>query len=340
MPETVITDRDLELEFGALLAAVAAERPVIDSGFAARLDEQMAKPRTRRERLTGWRPSPALAGGLATAAAAIAVAVPVALHDSPSSSTSATPTGSAPATVSSGAAAKQAAPAEDVAPVPPIGGSAGSVAPQARSRAVERSATVTLATPAGKVETAADRVVALTDEVGGIVISSNVSSGDDASGASANFDLRIPTARLRTFLRELSGVAHVRSRSQSSTDVTRETIDARERLADARAERTTLLRLLARAKSANETAALRTRLRIAAAEIAAARAGVRALGERTSLAAVTVTIEADATAGSGNDRDRLLPGLAIAGGAFVLGLLTWLLLSRATRRRREAVLGA
>lgn len=364
MPDP-ITDHDLEQEFGDLLAAVRAERPEMDGAFRAQLDERIARPPKRE--LRSLRPSPALLGGLATAAAAVAVAVPVALDAARDDTTGPTPTPStsiitpaAKSAAGSAGATESVAPAEPsaVAPEPLPPSDDGRLLPNRRSRSVERSASVTLSAPSDEIEKVADDVIRVTDEVGGIVVTSNVTSADDSLGR-ATFDLRIPTARLQTFLRELSDVAHVKARSQAATDVTRAVVSAGERLADARAERKALLRALAKADTANETASLRTRLRITAAEIAAARAGVRTLRERTSFSVVSVSVESDTSPSAGRhddgkwtpadawrDAKRVLEvlagialvGLAVALPAALLGGLVWLGIRRATRRRRERVL--
>jgi hypothetical protein len=360
---TTHTDAGLEREFGDLIAAVQAQRPKIDPGFAARLDERVARPRARRECVTGWRPSGPMLGGLATAAVTLAVAIPVAhdvIADHGAPATTVTDQSARIRSTGGATAGPEAGPAASgdarVAPEPAIGGSA---LPGRRDRRVERSASVTLSAPSDKIEDTADQVVRVTDDAGGIVVNSNVSSGDDATGE-ASFDLRIPTARLQGFLRALSQVAHVKARSQGTTDVTGAAVSAIGRLADARAERKSLLRLLANAKTTNETEAIRDRLRIAAQEIATARAGVVALRERTSESTVSVSVETDDSAASSHDgakwslgdawRDTKDVLTALAGGALVglalllpallLGLLARLGFGRAARRRRESALGS
>src|SRR4051812_13938789 len=126
MPEPTTLD-DLERELADLLAAVRSERPEPDPDFAERLDARLTAPRRRGP--LGWRPSPALLGGMATAAAVVAVAVPVALDCGHH-------TTSTPAARPGADAAVESAPAaKDVAPVPPAGG----VLPGRSARSVERS---------------------------------------------------------------------------------------------------------------------------------------------------------------------------------------------------------
>ena len=75
----------------------------------------------------------------------------------------------------------------------------------------------------------ADQITSVTNRHGGFVLSSSLSTGDE--GAGGDFELRIPSNRLRPALRDLSALATVRSQSQSGRDVTREHVTARDRLA-------------------------------------------------------------------------------------------------------------
>src|SRR5215218_8740110 len=131
---------------------------------------------------------------------------------------------------------------------PPGGGSPGSVG--RRNRAQERSAALTLAARPRAIERVADGILRVTDAAGGFVASSTVSGG---AGSGGSFELRIPNARLDKAIADLSRLADVRERTQSSRDITAETLTARERLREAKREREGLLRALARATTLNET---------------------------------------------------------------------------------------
>ena len=290
--------RDIDAELAELMTAVAADRPVPREEFARALDARAAggfgkqpvarTPRAARRLLRrGLRPLPLAAG---TGAAAFIVVVAIVAGggggdstggagDGARSSASEPGTAAAPAT----GAAKESAPASAIPPAP------GSTAPRARARKVERSASLTLAPPSGRVEEVADGVVRFTDRYGGFVFNSTVSSGDGA--ATASLDLRLPSSRLQQAIADLSKLAHVRSRSQASQDITARFAGPRGRLADALGERRALLRLLAKADTANETASIRARLRLAADRIDAARAALRRLENRVDYAAVSVSVE-------------------------------------------------
>ena len=154
--------------------------------------------------------------------------------------------------------------------VPPIAPDGGAL-PGRRDRRVERQASLTLAAGPERLDEVADGVIRVTDRVNGIVASSSVQSTDDDQGG-ASFDLRVPVGRLPETLAELSKLAHVRARTQSSQDVTAVHASAQERLREALAERGSLLRQLAAADAANESESVRARLRIVNGQIAVARA--------------------------------------------------------------------
>jgi hypothetical protein len=229
------------------------------------------------------------------------------------------------------------------------------VVPRVRNRQVEHDAALTLAARSDKVEDTADGVIEVTDRYGGFVLRSNVTGGDRSS-AGATLDLRIPADRLQPALRDLSGLAHVRSRTQSSQDITARFVSARSRLRDALTERRALLRQLAHATTANETASIRARLRISNREIAIARSNLRSLRNRIDFSKVGVTIEADDTLSSGGGSwtpgDALHDALGVLGVAagvalvtaavllpvLAIGLLVLLASRRIVRERRNRAL--
>ena len=156
----------------------------------------------------------------------------------------------------------------------------------------------------------------MTDTVGGFVANSSVASG---SGSGGSFELRIPNARLNKALAELSKLATVRERTQSSTDITAETVSARGRLREARREREGLLRALANATTLNETEAVKARLRSVNARIASARASVKRVANRAAYANVSVELVADrGGAAAPIDDGRWTPGDALRDAVRVL----------------------
>jgi hypothetical protein len=239
-----------------------------------------------------------------------------------------------------------------IAPAPPGGG----FAPGERARKIERSVGLELEAPADELARVADQVTAVTNRHGGFVLSSSLSTGGDAAGG--DFELRIPSNRLRPALRDLSGLATVRSQTQSGRDVTREHVTAKDRLQSARAERRSLLRRLEQADTDEEAEAIRRRLDLVAGEINGLRAQLRDLRLRTDYAVVTVALLAgengsNKEGGAGRTFDDALgdAGDLLVGTAGILirilalllpltliGLLLWLAAGPLRRRRRESAL--
>ena len=341
-------------ESAELPRLVRDARPRPREAFTAALDARVAagfpREKKRRRRLPSLPRPRVLYPALGLAATAI-VALVLATSLLGSGAGNGTPSDIRPA----GHALVEPTPTtpqgESVVP-PPSGGDAAG-APQ---RKVERSAMLDLATGAGGLDRVADGVIRATDASGGFVASSQVDAG--ATGGTARFDLRVPTDRLDATLAALSRLGHVRSRSQSTDDVTGAVVSARERLSDAQAERRALLRALGRARTSTQAEAIRARLRLARTEIASARGDLHALGGRTAFSSVSVTVSArgGGTSAGGtfgpddalHDAIRILG--AVAGGLLValavllpvaaLVALVWLGARTVRRRSRERALDA
>jgi Domain of unknown function (DUF4349) len=235
-------------------------------------------------------------------------------------------------------------------PLPPDGG----FAPGQRNRKIERSIGLELEMPVDQMARVAEQVTTVTNRHGGFVLSSSVSTGEDSAGG--DFELRIPSARLRPALRDLAALADVRTQTQSGRDVTREHVTAKDRLQAARAERRSLLRRLELATTDEEAEAIRRRLDIVAGEINGLRSQLRGLRLRTDYAVVTVSLfpndgdEGGAVGGSFDDAlgdagDLLVAvaGLIVRALAVVLplgliALLGWLAGRAVRRRQRESAL--
>src|SRR4051812_5753726 len=356
-------DPDLA-DLAELAILVRDERPAPDPAFANSLDERARRgfPRTpKRGRAFTWPKFTLPALGLAASVllvVVIATSVPNATDDSgaggASSSGTAAPPNTEQAAPSAGdesAARKQADSAGGAASASPA-----LAAPSAPHRYVERSAQITLATTPRDVEGAAAKVIAVADDLGGYVASSQVTSGEGGT-----FDLRVPERRLQRALERLSAIGKVRNRTQAAQDITGAVVSVRSRLKDARTERESLLKQLAKATTTNETTSIRARLRIVSRQIAAAKADLRSAKRRASTSSVSVTLEADKDAGGAAGGDgRWSPGdalkdagrvlevtasvLLVAGAvALPLGLialLVWLAARQASHRRRERALDA
>jgi hypothetical protein len=235
--------------------------------------------------------------------------------------------------------------------VPPTDG----FAPGRRDRKIERSIGLELEMPVDEMARVAEQVTTVTNRHGGFVLSSSVSTGKEAAGG--DFELRIPANRLRPALRDLTGLADVRTQSQSGRDVTRNYVTAKDRLQAARAERRSLLRRLELAATDEEAEAIRRRLDLVAGEINGLRAQLRDLRLRTDYAVVTVSLlpkdgDEDGGGAGGSfddalgDAGDLLVGvagvivraLAVALPLALIALAAWLAGRALRRRQRESAL--
>lgn len=171
------------------------------------------------------------------------------------------------------------------------------------TRKVESTGDLVLAARSDKVETVSDDVIALTDRFGGFVTSSSVTGGD-AANAGAHFELKFPAARFQEALAELSGFAHVRSRTQATQDITDPYSRARNRLAAARAERGRLRVKLAATASDGEAKVLRARLRTADRHVNAREAEFKQLRNRVNFVSLSLSVVADDSAAA-DDRGTI-----------------------------------
>ena len=196
--------------------------------------------------------------------------------------------------------------------LPPDGG----FAPGQRNRKIERSIGLELEMPVDQMARVAEQVTTVTNRHGGFVLSSSVSTGEESAGG--DFELRIPSARLRPALRDLAALADVRTQTQTGRDVTREHVTAKDRLQAARAERRSLLRRLELATTDEEAEAIRRRLDIVAGEINGLRSQLRDLRLRTDYAVVTVSLlPQDGDSGGGGAGGSFDDALGDAGDLLV-----------------------
>jgi len=332
-------------ELGELARLVRDDRAEPSGAFGATLDAEVKRGFSQgdpRRRASGprWRKgwgtwlTPALG-----ATAAVLLIVIVAVTGSPtggdeaSTSAGGDQSASSAAGQESGAAAPEpgrspgegATAAQDDAasfaePLPP-----GSVPPapapgSPRSdgrvrRAVERSASLTLAVRPRDMDAVSARVQEVTRRLGGFVAASTVDSS--AGGGSGTFELRIPTRELDAAMAALARLGQVRERAQRARDITAQAVSARSLVSDARTERESLLEQLGEADTVRETESIRARLRFVSREIERARAGVRRVRNRAAFSTVGVTLVAEHGGGAEEEDGTWTPGDA-AGDALRL----------------------
>lgn len=237
----------------------------------------------------------------------------------------------------------------------PLRSGSGPHAFDAPRRDVERSAQLVLSTEPSEVRPAAARVLETVHAHDGIVLRSSIAA-DDRAAASAVFELLIPSGRLGDALAGFSEIADVRSRRESTGDVTGRTTGLEERIRDSRARIAGLLTELASADTETSRNAVEAQLRSERGRLAALRSALQGLERRVSLSHVSLRIESG-SAESGDDGSWGISSavddagriLAIAAGVTLIGLavlaplallaaLAWFGWRALARRRREGVL--
>lgn len=339
----------LERELQELALALRADAPAPDPDFARALDRRVAArfARPRPGRLPRPRPRLVLAGAAALCVAVGVGGAVVGLTGGHRASRSA-------ADLSFRTQARSEPPAVR-RPAPGLVPSAASrtLAMKASSRRVERTARLTLAAPAGRLDDVATRVVRVTDRHHGLVVDSSLATGSDPSRG-GSFTLRVPSRELPGTLRDLSRLAQVRSRGESGRDVTHGYTGLRGRLAIARTERAKLRRELARARYGRQAGELRLRIATLTRTIRLTRDRLGHLETRTDYTRVAVTlVEQRRAAGVLGGAGKALRGsLRALVGALAVTLrviaavlpfallvaLAWAAAAAIRRRRREAVL--
>jgi hypothetical protein len=175
-------------------------------------------------------------------------------------------------------------------------------AAKAANRRVARDADLVLASDPEDIPNVADGVNEVVNRFNAFVTSSSVQSGDRRSGGGlgAQFRMRIPAKHFQPALAALSELAHVRSRTEGTEDITGRFRSARERIEEAEAARAGLLERLANAVTDEEADAIRAQLRITNNQLSNARADLDSAEQRVRLVPVTVSIVPEEGA---SDRD-------------------------------------
>jgi uncharacterized protein DUF4349 len=239
---------------------------------------------------------------------------------------------------------------------------------RAANRKVEQNVDLVLATEPQQVRDVADGVFDVVHQYNGFVVSSNITSGrggptpvpvergDTAQrGGSGTFELRIPAAKLENALHDLSGLAHVASRTDGTVDVTNQFDAAKARVQDLETLRQHLLRQLANAITITEQESLKQRIAIVENQLADAKKHLGNIQTRIRLVPVTVEIRGQEGVDSGgawgigdafHDAGRVLTvtgGILLISAAVLLplgliGAVAWITARAAIRRRREGAL--
>ena len=232
----------------------------------------------------------------------------------------------------------------------------GPFASQAGHRDIERSAQMVLGADPAEVRADAAKVFDAVHAADGIVLRSAISDGA-AGEAGADFDLLIPSAKLSDALAAFSAIGEVRSRRESTLDVTAPTVSAGEKLRDSRARIESLLGQLSTAETDDERAAVEAQLRAERRRAATLRSRFTSLRRRANFSRVSLRIETGAPLAAGrnsgwgvsdalDDAGRILAvaagvtviALAILGPLALIAFLVWLAHRTLVRRSREHAL--
>jgi hypothetical protein len=333
-------------ELAELALLLRDDRPQPRPVWATQLDRRVdagfpARPKRRREWVWLRKAAPVVA--------IIAVFVPIIALAALTGGSGDDDNGSSSSS-SAGGGGSSASTAAETAPAQPVPrDSSASGALGVRTRKVERNVQMTLAAPRRQIDSVAAQIGDITADVGGFVARSHVSSSEGA-----DLQLKVPTRNLDSAVQRISKVAKVRGLSRNSQDITGAYVSARSRLADARAERKSLLKQLASATTLNETESIRARLRDVSREIAVARNSLKRVSNRANFADISVTLVATRGRAGGawtpgdafHDALRvleviagvLLIAAAVALPLVIAWLLGWLARRGYTRRRRERAL--
>ncbi len=242
------------------------------------------------------------------------------------------------------------------APAKGADSSSGPYASQARHRDVEYSAEMVLGAKPDEVGNAAGKVFDTVHQYRGIVLRSSVNGGSEGD-AGAEFELLIPSARLSDALAAFSGIAEVRSRHESSNDITAPTVTTGELLQDSHARIDGLLNELADTETETEREAVEAQLRGERRHAAGLKSQLTNLQRRARFSQVSLRIESGAASTSAGgtwgfddaigDAGHILAvaaavavvGLAALAPIALILLLAWFAHRTWVRQRRERALG-
>lgn len=224
------------------------------------------------------------------------------------------------------------------------------------ARSVAWTAELLLAANGNKIDELSQQVNEITDELGGYVAESNVRSFDDNKGV-AGFTLMIPSQERLEAMNQLSKLAHVRSRQQSSEDITVAANTSERNLKRATARVNRLEAQLDEAAGQQQRAVLRRELSQAENQVRILKRQVRVDRGRVNYVPIELTIAADSSADdagkgtigkavstAGKILTGALAGVIIVAAALVplalLVMLIWLGWRRWSRGRSDRALDA
>ncbi len=306
-------------QLGTLVTALRETRPRASEHFVRALDaragEKFARKRPRRvETVLRHRAFAVAVMGVI----AVAIVVPIGL------SGSGTTDRTTPKALPKALEHRAAEPAEPEvshsvpAPSSSVAGSASS-APSAAGRGarqVEHAASLDVGVAPSAMQSAAQQVFTLASAFHGYVQQSSVSSGGGEQGG-ASFQLRVPSANLPAAIAALAHLGHVRSENETTNDVTEALGSLQRALADAKAERASLLAQLARTSEAEAAEALKRKLAAVDVRVGQLEGSIRSLTSRVDYTNVALSLTPERQ--SGASAGDLTPSGALHDAGLILG---------------------
>ena len=142
---------------------------------------------------------------------------------------------------------------------------------------------------------ASDKIRQLTEHLGGFLVSSEISGGQDAS--SASLTIRVPAQRFEDVRAEIRKLGlHVESEKLEAQDVTRQYVDQSARLRNLRAQEMQYLGILKQAKTVKDTLEVSDKLDDVRSEIEQQQAEFDALSKQVETVALRISLRAEADA--------------------------------------------
>jgi hypothetical protein len=180
----------------------------------------------------------------------------------------------------------------------------------------------------GKFQTAFEQARLLADRYGGYLVSSeSYASGEEDSMQSGTVAIRVPSQSLNQALNDAAKLGTLKSQQIRTQDVTEEYVDLQARITNSQANVNSLLALLAKAKTVDDTLQVQQVLTYAQQELEQLKGRQRFLDEHTSFSTLTMTIheagvevKTAATWGTGSAFRKALHNLVDAINAIIRGL--------------------
>lgn len=186
-------------------------------------------------------------------------------------------------------------------------------APAVTGRRLIRTGDMTVRVP--DVLAAGARVRSLTAAAKGIVADERTTTGGPGEKPGSTITVRVPETALDKVMDDVARLGEVRTRSQSSQDVTDAVVDTTSRVASQRASVERIRALLARARDISQIVQIEAELARRQADLDSLEAQLAALEDQTALATLSVSLTTAAVEDEKADTG-FLAGLAAGWKAF------------------------